>query len=402
MTSRERIAAACAHAEPDCLPVDFGGGFQTGIHVSIVYRLRQALSLDPPGTPVKVVEVYQMLGEVAPDLAAALGVDTVSLYGTGTMFGFPQTGFKPWQLADGTPVLVPVDFNTVYEANGELRQWPENDRSASPSALMPAGGHFFDAIIRQAPLDEARLDPVDNTEEFTRAGGRRAAPLRRAGRATVDDDRSRALLQFRRADLRRHRRGPRRRPQAPARDPGHRGVVRQHGDAHRLHPRGVRTADRGGAPEPGAPLRRRRRPCRDHPDQRHGLRHAERPVLQPEDVPGTLPAVPAAGERLDPHAHAVEDLHALLRRHRAAARAHRRGRVRHPEPGAVLGPRDGPRGTEAAVRQPPGLLGRRREHAGDAPVRHRRRRCGTRCAGGSRRSRPAAASCSARSTTSRR
>lgn len=169
MTSRERIAAACAHSEPDRLPVDFGGGFQTGIHVSMVYRLRQALGLDQAGTPVKVVEPYQMLGEIAPDLAAALGVDTVSLAGTGTMFGYPQTAFKKWRLADSTPVLVPVDFNTVYEPSGELRQWPENDRSVPASAVMPAGGHFFDAIIRQEPIDETRLDPADNTEEFTLA-----------------------------------------------------------------------------------------------------------------------------------------------------------------------------------------------------------------------------------------
>ena len=96
MTSRSGSRRRCAHTEPDRLPVDFGGGFQTGIHVSMVYKLRQALGLDPPGTPVKVVEVYQMLGEIAPDLAAALGVDTVSLHGTGTMFGFPQTAFKAW------------------------------------------------------------------------------------------------------------------------------------------------------------------------------------------------------------------------------------------------------------------------------------------------------------------
>jgi hypothetical protein len=166
MTSRERIVAACAHQQPDKLPVDFGGGFQTGIHVSIVYKLRQALGLDRPGTPVKVVEVYQMLGEVAPDLQAALGVDTVCLHGTGTMFGFPQTEFKEWQLADGTPVLVPQDFNTQYEANGDLLQWPANDRSVSPSGRMPAGGHFFDAIIRQGPIDDAKLNPADNTEEF--------------------------------------------------------------------------------------------------------------------------------------------------------------------------------------------------------------------------------------------
>ena len=170
MTSRERIAAACAHTEPDALPVDFGGGFQTGVNVSIVYKLRQAFGLDPPGTPVKVVEVYQMLGEIAPDLAAALHADTVSLHGTGTMFGFPQTSFKPWQLADGTPVLVPVDFNTAYEPNGDLLQWPGNDRSVPASGRMLPGGHFFDAIERQPPIDKARLDPADNTEEFTPVG----------------------------------------------------------------------------------------------------------------------------------------------------------------------------------------------------------------------------------------
>jgi len=167
VNSRERVAAACAHTQPDKLPVDFGGGFQTGIHVSAVYQLRQALGLDRPGTPVKVVEIYQMLGEVAPDLAGALGVDTVSLHGTGTMFGFPQTAFKEWALSDGTPVLVPVDFNTAREADGDLLQWPENDRTVGPSGRMPAGGHFFDAIVRQDSIDEARLDPADNTEEFT-------------------------------------------------------------------------------------------------------------------------------------------------------------------------------------------------------------------------------------------
>ena len=166
MTSRERILTTCSHRQPDKLAVDFGGSFMTGIHVSIVYKLRQALGLDRPGTPVKVVEIYQMLGEVAPDLQEALGVDVVSLHGTGTMFGFPQMEFKQWQLADGTPVLVPKDFNTHYEPNGDLLQWPCNDRSAPPSGRMPAGGHFFDAIMRQEPVDDANLNPADNTEEF--------------------------------------------------------------------------------------------------------------------------------------------------------------------------------------------------------------------------------------------
>ncbi|MFA6173784.1 MAG: uroporphyrinogen decarboxylase family protein [Kiritimatiellales bacterium] len=166
MTSRERIQATCAHKQPDKLAVDFGGGFQTGIHVSMIYQLRQALGLDRPGTPVKVVEIYQMLGEIAPDLQAALGIDTVSLCGTGTMFGFPAKKFKEWRMHDGTPVLVPADFNTTLESSGDLLQWPGNDRSAAPSGRMPAGGYFFDAIIRQELIDEDNLNPDDNTEEF--------------------------------------------------------------------------------------------------------------------------------------------------------------------------------------------------------------------------------------------
>lgn len=166
MTGRDRIQTTCAHREPAGLPVDFGGGFQTGIHVSIVYQLRQVLGLDAPGTPVKVVEVYQMLGEVKDDLRDALGIDTIPLYGTGSMFGFSAVVFKPWVLEDGTPVEIPVDFNTEREANGDLRQYPEGDRAAPPSGVMPAGGHFFDAILRQEPIDEGALDPSANCEEF--------------------------------------------------------------------------------------------------------------------------------------------------------------------------------------------------------------------------------------------
>jgi len=166
MNSRKRIEAACNHKTTDKLPVDFGGGFQTGIHASIVYQIRQRLGLDQPGTPVKVVDVYQMLGEITPDLKEALGIDTTCLSGTGTMFGFPAVDIKEWCLHDGTPVLVPVDFNTEHEPNGDLLQYPEGDRSAAASGRMPAKGYFFDAILRQEPIIEESLDPKDNMEEF--------------------------------------------------------------------------------------------------------------------------------------------------------------------------------------------------------------------------------------------
>ena len=166
MNSRERVTCALDHREPDRVPLDLGASAVTGMHVSSVYRLRQALHLDQPGTPVKVIEPYQMLGEIQPDLMEALGVDVLGLGGTRTMFGFRNEGWKPWTTFDGTPVLVPEAFNTVPEPDGDILMYPEGDRSAPPSGRMPKGGWYFDTIIRQTPIDEDRLNVEDNLEEF--------------------------------------------------------------------------------------------------------------------------------------------------------------------------------------------------------------------------------------------
>ncbi len=166
MNSRERVETALAHQQPDYVPLDLGGSAVTGMHVSSVYALRQALGLDAPGTPVKVVEPYQMLGQIAPDLMDALGVDVVGLWGRKTMFGFENANWKPWTLFDGTPVLVPEDFNTEPAPNGDILMYPEGDRSAPPSGRMPRGGYYFDAIVRQEPIDEKHLNVEDNLQEF--------------------------------------------------------------------------------------------------------------------------------------------------------------------------------------------------------------------------------------------
>ena len=166
MNSRERVMSALNHQEPDRVPLDLGGSQVTGMHVTSVYKLRQALGLDAPGTPVKVIEPYQLLGEIKPDLMEALGVDVVPLCVPTTIFGFPLEGWKPWTFFDGTPVLVPEGFNTDPEPSGDIFLYPEGDKTVAPSGLMPAGGFFFDAIVRQPPIDEDRLDPADNMEEF--------------------------------------------------------------------------------------------------------------------------------------------------------------------------------------------------------------------------------------------
>lgn len=164
--SRQRVLRTLEHKEPDRVPLDLGGSVLTGMHASSVYRLRQALRLDPPGAPVKVADTYQMLGEIAPDLADALGVDVVPLPTPATLFGYRKEEWKPWTLFDGTPVLVPEGFTTEPDAQGDILMYPEGDRSVPPSGRMPHGGFYFDEIVRQPPLREEELDPKDNAEEF--------------------------------------------------------------------------------------------------------------------------------------------------------------------------------------------------------------------------------------------
>ncbi len=166
MTSRERVNLALNHREPDRVPMDLGASAVTGMHVTTVYKFRQALGLDAPGTPVKVVEPYQMLGEIAPDLMDAIGVDVVGLGGPRTLFGFENKGWKEWTWFDGTPLLVPEGFNTDPEPDGSILMYPEGDKSAPPSGKLPKDGFYFDTIVRQPTIDDDNLDPEDNLQEF--------------------------------------------------------------------------------------------------------------------------------------------------------------------------------------------------------------------------------------------
>jgi hypothetical protein len=166
MNSRERVTLTLGHQEPDRVPIDLGASPVTGMHASMVYALRQALKIDPPGTPVKVVEPFQMLGEIAPDLLNALRLDVVGLDTQTTMFGFKNENWKRWNLFDGTPVLVPDKFNTQPNEKGDIPMYPKGDTSSLPCARMPKGGFYFDATNRQRPIDWKNLNVKDNIEEF--------------------------------------------------------------------------------------------------------------------------------------------------------------------------------------------------------------------------------------------
>lgn len=170
MNGRERLAATLNHQQPDRVCVDFGSTPVTGIHVSAVDRLRKRLLGDPQWR-VKVIEPYQFLGEIDDQLREAMGVDVVGGLARRSKFASDGSAWKPFTMFDGTEVL--IHENLVIreeEGTGDLLAYPQGDTSVPPSGRMPRGGLFFDAIIRQDPIDEDRLDPADNCEEFTLLG----------------------------------------------------------------------------------------------------------------------------------------------------------------------------------------------------------------------------------------
>lgn len=165
MNARKCLLDAINHRQPDRIPVDFGGTPCSGLHVTCVAALRDYYGLEKQ--PVKVNEPYQMLGQIDEDLKQAIGIDTEPVQAGLTMFGFANENWKEWRLDNGLVVLVPQQFITTTDADGSHLIYPQGDTSAPPSGRMPKNGYYFDAIIRQEPIDEDNLNPEDNLEEFT-------------------------------------------------------------------------------------------------------------------------------------------------------------------------------------------------------------------------------------------
>ena len=164
MNSKKRILTALSHNQPDRIPIDFGSTPVSGIHVLPIYKLRSALGLK--NIPVKVIEPYQMLGEIDDELSDILGIDTIGLSGKNNMFGFANENWKEFKTLWEQTILVPEKFPVEKDQNGNYLMFPEGDTSANPSAKMPSDGYFYDAVIRQDPIDESKLDQEDNLEEF--------------------------------------------------------------------------------------------------------------------------------------------------------------------------------------------------------------------------------------------
>ena len=165
MTSKERVLAALNHKEPDRVPVDFGGHRgdrhprQDRRRPARPLRPREAAGQGPRALPDARPDRGRSQAGPRPRRRRRLRRrDDVRL---------PQRGLE---------AVAPGRRHSRSSSRAAWRRprtrtatrWsiPKGDRTAPPSGRMPKDGFFFDTIVRQDPIDEDKLDPEDNLEEF--------------------------------------------------------------------------------------------------------------------------------------------------------------------------------------------------------------------------------------------
>jgi uroporphyrinogen decarboxylase len=163
MTSRERVIRAINHQEPDRVPIDLGATRQSGISASSYHKLKQHLGIH---TPTKLVDLIQFLAEVEQPVLERFGVDAVGVFRpeTNPGLGIQKKDWKPWHLADGTPVEVPGGFNPVREPDGAYAM----QRDGVTIARMTTEGYFFDRVEKfpgAAHVDVDKWQPHRWTNE---------------------------------------------------------------------------------------------------------------------------------------------------------------------------------------------------------------------------------------------
>jgi len=164
MTSKQRLQSALSHEQTDKVPVDFGTTGVTGIHCKIVEELRKYYGLKEK--PVRVIEPFQMLGEVDDDLHELLGTDVVGVFGSKDLLGIDETQLHEQVTPWGQKVLIAKDIDLTPHEDGNIYVYAEGDKNYPPSAVMPSNCYFINSIERQHPIDDDKLNPEDNLEEF--------------------------------------------------------------------------------------------------------------------------------------------------------------------------------------------------------------------------------------------
>jgi hypothetical protein len=183
MTSRERVAKTLNFEEPDRVPIDLGGSRVTGIMAQAYAKLRRHVGL--PDRPPRVYDLMQMLAIVDEDYLQHFHLDVIGLEQAAATFDIPARDWKPWTLADGTPVLVPGQFSPVDDGQGHWLLAPGGRADAAPQWRMPKGGFYFDSIVPPSltpDLGALKVDPAEYARRLPILTDEQLDDLRERGR----------------------------------------------------------------------------------------------------------------------------------------------------------------------------------------------------------------------------
>ena len=149
MTSRERVYATLRHEEPDRVPIDFGGNYNTRVNVIAYNRLKKYLGISSK-TYSRIITAMV----ASPDLDD--GLEIMKLMG-GDLIELPFHMFANWdkglplsvdgdtmelELKDGSHAFFPAHPKPVKKEDGDM----ELVFGGIPMFRMPRNGYYFDRI----------------------------------------------------------------------------------------------------------------------------------------------------------------------------------------------------------------------------------------------------------------
>lgn len=129
MTSRERVMLACNHKEADRVPIDCGAMRSTGVSAIMFNKLMNHFGRKDP---CLMYDYQQQLAYTGDWLRERFHIDAIDV-GEG-FIGDLTKDWKPWELSDGSPCLIPAYMHIDRDENGEARFY---DASGIQVGRMP-------------------------------------------------------------------------------------------------------------------------------------------------------------------------------------------------------------------------------------------------------------------------
>jgi len=125
-----------------------GSAESTSIAAIAYNQLKKYLGINTEKR-IQVSDVFQMLADVETEIIDRLHIDVLNVPTLNLFFGSHYGKWRPWQMFDGTPILVPEDFHVVEDGRGGYLAIEDG----VAVACMPKNGFYFDTIVELEGLE---------------------------------------------------------------------------------------------------------------------------------------------------------------------------------------------------------------------------------------------------------